>query len=193
MVRPVAWAPPQMVEEAYAVREPRPVMFCEPPVTAPPSVNAGSVVVQLGTDEPLVTKMDEAASEVAETAPVALVYKVPDGALEIVRFVVLAEPKYPVPETVSAVLLAYGNVLACDVDVAMKYAAVGVEVAATVPLELTHSKELERFASERLPAVSKEEVAVAPKYAGPYAEKSVVEAPPENCWREVHVLALESN
>ena len=134
--------------------------------------------------------MDEAASEVAETAPVALVYKVPDGALEIVRFVVLAEPKYPVPETVSAVLLAYGNVLACDVDVAMKYAAVGVEVAATVPLELTHSKELERFASERLPAVSKEEVAVAPKYAGPYAEKSVVDAPAENIWSDVHVFAV---
>src|SRR3989338_7031351 len=97
------------------------------------------------------------------------------------------------PEIVSAVELAYGKVLACDVDVAMKYAAVGVVVAATVPLALTHSRELERLASEGAPAESKVGVALAPKYAGPYGEKSVVEAPPENCWRAVHVLALESN
>ena len=39
------------------------------------------------------------------------------------------------------------------------------------------------------PAASKDEVAVAPKYAGPYEEKSVVEAR-ENCWRAVHEFAL---
>ena len=36
-----------------------------------------------------------------------------------VRFEVDAVPKYPVPETVRAVLLAYGNVEATDVDVAI--------------------------------------------------------------------------
>ena len=68
-------------------------MFWLPPVTAPPKVKAGSVVVQLGTDEPLVTKIEEAASEAPETAPVAEVYGTDDGAPEMVRSVVLAVPK----------------------------------------------------------------------------------------------------
>ena len=77
---------------------------------------------------------------------------------------------------VSAVDDAYGNVLAMLVDVAMKYGAVGVEVAATVPLALTQRSEFEMLASESAPAESNVEVALAPKYAGPYAEKSVVDA-----------------
>src|SRR3989338_559576 len=128
MVRPVACAPPPMVEEAYAVREPRPVMFCEPPVTAPQRVNAGSVVVQLGTDEPLVTKIEEAASPAPETAPVAEVYGTDDGAPEMVRLVVLAVSKKPVPETVSAVEDAYGKVFA---PVAVE---VNMPVAEAVPM-----------------------------------------------------------
>ncbi len=35
------------------------------------------------------------------------------------KLVVEAVPKYPMPETVSAVLLAYGNVEATDVEVAV--------------------------------------------------------------------------
>ena len=57
----------------------------------------------------------------AETTPVALVVRRPEGEPETVRFVVLAVPKYPVPETERAVEEAKGNVLAIEVEVAMKY------------------------------------------------------------------------
>ena len=92
-VSPFVAPPPPIVEDAYAVREASPVMFCALPVTAPPKVNAGSVVVKLGTLEPLVTSMEEAARDAPESAPVAEVYGTLEGIAETVRFVVLAVPK----------------------------------------------------------------------------------------------------
>ena len=53
----------------------------------------------------------------AETTPVALVFRSDDWIPEMVRFVVEAVPKYPVPETESAVEEAYAN---CDVEEAKR-------------------------------------------------------------------------
>src|SRR3989344_8352307 len=53
----------------------------------------------------------------AETTPVALVFRIDDWIPEMVRFVVEAVLKYPVPETESAVEEAYAN---CDVDEAKR-------------------------------------------------------------------------
>ena len=89
-------------------------------------------------------------------------------------------PKYPVPLAVSAVVDAYGNLEARVVEVAMKNSPVGVEVATTVPDELTDSSELVSAARVRAPVEEKLEVAVAPKYALLYTERSVEEAPPVN-------------
>ena len=41
------------------------------------------------------------------------------------------------------------------------------------------------------PVEEKLDVAVAPKYAGPYEEKSVVDAPAEKICRALHVFAAE--
>lgn len=101
-----------------------------------------------------------------------------------------AVPKYPVPETESAVEDAYGKMLACDVDVALKYCAVGVVVAPTTPLAFTARIELARPVSVSAPVEEKLEVAVPPKYAGPYEEKRVLDAPAEKSWSADHVLAL---
>ena len=68
-------------------------MFCALPVTAPPKVKAGRVVVHEGTEEPLVTKTEEAANAAPETAPVAEVYGTEEGVAEMVRFVVEAVAK----------------------------------------------------------------------------------------------------
>ena len=84
----------------------------------------------------------------AETTPLPFVVSMPEGEPETVRFVVLAVPKYPVPEIVRAF-------------------------------------EVEAYVKVSLPAESKVEVAVAPKYAGPYEEKSVVDAPPLKIMSEV--------
>src|SRR3989344_5585976 len=87
----------------------------------------------------------------AETTPVALVFRSDDWIPEMVRFVVEAVPKYPVPETESAVEEAYAN---CDVEEAKRpvrnQAGVVVEfvlvpkvvVATTFPVESVPSKEL---------------------------------------------------
>jgi len=40
------------------------------------------------------------------------------------------------------------------------------------------------------PFVANDEVAVAPKYAGPYELKRVVDAPDWNCWSAVKVVAV---
>src|SRR3989338_821545 len=53
----------------------------------------------------------------AETTPVALVFRSDDWIPEMVRFVVEAVPKYPVPETESAVEEAYAN---CEVEEAKR-------------------------------------------------------------------------
>lgn len=55
----------------------------------------------------------------AETVPLELVTRIPLGEPEMMRFVVEAVAKYPVPLTVSAVEEAYGNVEARVVEVAV--------------------------------------------------------------------------
>ena len=67
-------------------------------------------------------------------------------------------------------------------------ASVVVEV--TRPEEFAKRSALLMPASVSPPVDENVEVAVAPKYAPLYAEKRVVDAPPWNCWRAVHVLAL---
>ena len=91
--------------------------------------------------------------------PLALPARIPFTMLGSVRLV-----KYPVV-AVSAVELAYGNVLAIEVEVAMKNEAVGVEVEVTVPELLTHRSELAMPASESAPVLSIVVVALPPKYA----------------------------
>src|SRR3989344_3339748 len=71
----------------------------------------------------------------AETTPVALVFRSDDWIPEMVRFVVEAVPKYPVPETESAVEEAYAN---CDVEEAKR----PVRNQAGVVVEFVPSKEL---------------------------------------------------
>ncbi len=61
-------------------------------------------------------------------------------------------------------------------------------MAMTVPLELTARSELARPARVSWPVELNDEVAEAPKKAPLYAENSVVDAPPWNCWREVQVF-----
>ena len=61
---------------------------------------------------------------------------------------------------------------------------------ASVPLPLTHSRELAMPASESAPVLSKVEVALAPKYAFWNTESCVVEAPAWNCCSVVQVLAV---
>ena len=56
-------------------------------------MKAGRVVVNDGTEEPFVTRMEEAAREAPETAPVAEVYGTAEGIPDTVKFVVLAVPK----------------------------------------------------------------------------------------------------
>ena len=82
--------------------------------------------------------------------PEAFVESSTDGTPEIVKFVVLAVPKYPVPDTLKLVDEALLSVV--------------FPVTLRVPATAT------------LPAASIVVVAVAPKYAGPNEEKSVVEA-----------------
>jgi len=53
------------------------------------------------------TSEELSPTALAETAPLALVWRIPDGALETVRLVVLAVPKYPSPLALSAVVDAY--------------------------------------------------------------------------------------
>ena len=89
-------------------------------------------------------------------------------------------PKYPVPLAVSAVVDAYGKVDAIEVEVAMKYSAVGVEVATTALLPFVARREFVIPASVSAPVLENDEVAVAPKYALLYTERSVEEAPPVN-------------
>src|SRR3989344_8366072 len=89
-------------------------------------------------------------------------------------------PKYPVPEAVRAVVDAYGNLDAREVEVAMKYSAAGVEVATTALLPFVARREFVIPARVRAPVEEKLEVAVAPKYALLYTERSVEEAPPVN-------------
>ena len=99
-------------------------------------------------------------------------------------------PKYPVPEAVIAVDDAYGNLDAREVEVAMKYSAVGVEVATTALLPFVARREFVIPARVSVPVEEKLEVAVAPKYALLYTERIVDEAPPVNWWRAVHVGAI---
>jgi len=74
------------------------------------------------------------------------------------------------------VVLAYGKVDASELEVAMKYCAVGVVVAPTAPLAFAARSEFVMPVRERTPALEKLEVALAPKYAGPYELNSVVDA-----------------
>ena len=99
-------------------------------------------------------------------------------------------PKYPVPLAVRAVVEAYGNVDATEVEVAMKYWAVGVVVATTPPLALADRSEFVIPARVRAPVELNDEVAVAPKYALLKTERIVDDAPPVNWWRAVHVGAI---
>src|SRR3989344_4452494 len=92
---------------------------------------------------------------------------------------------------VSAVEEAYGNCDATEVDVAMKYCAVGVVVAPTTPLALAEMSAFDMPARVRVPAESKLEVALPPKYALSKTESCVDEAPAANSWSAVHVLAAE--
>ena len=125
--------------------------------------------------------------EEAETTPVALVTMTPLGALEIVRFVVEAVPKYPVPETAMAVDEAK---LAVSFDplklrdefnsvsrVPSKY---GMEFAAQVVVPVPPFPVVSAVASVSAPVEENEEVAVAPKYALLYTERMVEDAPPVN-------------
>ena len=73
-------------------------------------------------------------SESSVNAPAVVMYGTrPEVSEETVRFVLEAVPKYPVPETESAVVLAYGNTDAV-VEVAKYLAAVGVELATSAPV-----------------------------------------------------------
>src|SRR3989338_3550300 len=99
------------------------------------------------------------------------------GTVVLVNF---PRPKYPVPLAVSAVVDAYGKVDASDEKVAMKYSAVGVEVATTALLPFVARREFVIPASVSAPVLENDEVAVAPKYALLYTERSVEEAPPVN-------------
>ena len=99
-------------------------------------------------------------------------------------------PKYPVPLAVRAVVEAYGNVDATEVEVAMKYWAVGVVVATTPPLALADRSEFVIPARVRAPVELNDEVAVAPKYALLKTERIVEDAPPVNWWRAVQVGAI---
>jgi hypothetical protein len=76
---------------------------------------------------------------VAATTPVALVARIPCWMPETVRLVVLAVPEKIVPDALIAVEEANGKLEAMLVEVAMKYCAVGVVVAAMVPEPLTAS------------------------------------------------------
>ena len=69
------------------------------------------------------------------------------------------------------------NVEVADVEVATKFAASTVEL--NLPTPVTSSGYVgDAVRIPSLPAASNEEVAVDPKYAGPYAEKSDVDALP---------------
>jgi hypothetical protein len=65
-------------------------------------------------------------------------------------------PKYPVPLTVNAVELAYGNCEAV-VLVATKEAAVGVEVATSLPALSVDSSALVKLGSQRVPSVARDD------------------------------------
>ena len=93
------------------------------------------------------------------------------------RLVVVALPSVTVP---AVKFVEYRFVLDAVVEkrfVVVAFESVVLPVTPRVP------------ATERLPAESKVEVAVPPKYAVPKLEKLVVEAPAEKSWRAVQVLA----
>jgi len=111
--------------------------------------------------------------------------------LSVPRRALVSPVRYVFPDTVTAVDDAYGNVDATDVEVAMKYWAVGVVVATTPPLAFPERIEFVMPANVSAPVDEKLEVAVAPKYALLKTERIVEEAPPVNWWRAVQVGAID--
>ena|SRR3990167_11533177 len=102
---------------------------------------------------------------------------------EMMRLVVLAVPKYPVPETVSAVdeandavslvPLKFRKELSSVKRVPSKY---GIELVCQVVVPVPPLPVVSAVARVRTPAESNVDVAVPPKYEGPYEERSDVEA-----------------
>jgi hypothetical protein len=92
-------------------------------------------------------------------------------------------PKYPVPLTVNAVELAYGNTEA-DAPVAMKEDAVGVEVAVSLPALSADNSALVTPGSQRVPIVARDEEELRAVRRPATVEDACDRKPPANVPRE---------
>src|SRR3989344_2045131 len=72
-----------------------------------------------------------------------------------------------------------------ELEVAMKYCAVGVVVAPIAPLAFAERSEFVMPVRDRTPAFEKLDVALAPNHAGPYELNKVVDA----CWKNAVLCA----
>src|SRR3989338_1213068 len=72
-----------------------------------------------------------------------------------------------------------------ELEVAMKYCAVGVVVAPIAPLAFAERSEFVMPVRDRTPAFEKLDVALAPNHAGPYELNKVVDA----CWKKAVLWA----
>jgi hypothetical protein len=93
-------------------------------------------------------------------------------------------PKYPVPLTVNAVELAYGNTEAVA-PVAMKEDAVGVEVAVSLPALSVDSSVLVTPGSQRVPIVARDEEELTAVRRPATVDEAWDMKPPANVPREL--------